>query len=233
VLSALTRPGTCWGQRYPIAFAAMGPDSGLRSTRRARPTAGRVPTPPMREPSPNSDELLVRIARGDANAVGACLERYGSLVWSVVSKAWRDYSTIEDLVQEIFIDVWKSAARFDPERASEATFIATIARRRVIDRRRRAGRAPEVELIEEHELGREDAELARVDLGDEAQLAREALEELKPDQRRVILMAVVDGLTHSEIATATGLPLGTVKSHIRRGLDQAAQKLRSARGGDA
>lgn len=184
----------------------------------------------MTEPSPKRDALLVRIARGDADAVSACLERYGAMVWSVVRKAWKDFSTIEDLVQEIFIDVWKSAGRFDPEKASEATFIATIARRRVIDRRRRMGRAPEHELIEQNEVGQEDAELSRVDLGDEAQLAREALADLKPDQRRVILMSVVDGLTHHEIATATGIPLGTVKSHIRRGLDQAAQKLRSARG---
>lgn len=221
------------GLQSPIAFAAPGHDSVRRLPLRIR---GAIETSfplPMTQPSPKSEALLVRIARGDADAVGACLERYGAMVWSVVSKGWKDFSTIEDLVQEIFIDVWKSAGRFDPERASEATFIATIARRRVIDRRRRVGRSPELELIEEHEVGQEDSELALVDLGDEAQLAHEALGELKPDQRRVILMSVVDGLTHSEIATATGIPLGTVKSHIRRGLDQAAQKLRSARGGDA
>ncbi len=184
----------------------------------------------MTDSSPKADDLLVRIARGDADAVGACLERYGAMVWSVVGKAWKDFSTIEDLVQEIFIDVWKSASRFDPSKASEATFIATIARRRVIDRRRRIGRSPELELQEEHDVGREDTELSRVDLGDGAELAREALADLKPDQRRVILMSVVDGLTHNEIATETNIPLGTVKSHIRRGLDQAAQKLRTARG---
>ena len=179
----------------------------------------------MTEPSPQSEAILIRVARGDADAVRACLDRYGPLVWSVAKKAWDDVATIEDVVQEVFIDVWKSAERFD----SEATFIATIARRRVIDRRRRAGRAPSQELIEESTASVDDAGLAQVDLGDEARLAREALSDLKPDQRRVILMSVVEGLTHPEIATATGLPLGTVKSHIRRGLDQAAQKLRSAR----
>jgi len=185
----------------------------------------------MSQPSSTETPLLVRIAKGDPDAVGACLKRFSPMVWSIVSKAWKDYTTVEDLVQEIFIDIWKSAGRFDPERASEATFIATIARRRVIDRRRRAGREPEQELIEEHEISQQDGELARVDLGDEAELAREALADLKPDQRRVILMSVVDGLTHREIATTTGIPLGTVKSHIRRGLDEAAQKLRSTQGG--
>ena len=183
----------------------------------------------MTEPSPQTDAILIRVARGEADAVRDCLDRYGALVWSVARKAWDDVATIEDVVQEVFIDVWKSAERFDPEKASEATFIATIARRRVIDRRRRIGRAPVQELIEESTASVEDAGLAQVDLGDEARLAREALSTLKPDQRRVILMSVVEGLTHPEISSATGLPLGTVKSHIRRGLDQAAQTLRSAR----
>jgi len=201
----------------------------VRAARGVRPNLVRHSEPPMSEPNPQSESILTRVARGDADAVRECLDRYGPLVWSVAKKAWDDYSTIEDVVQEVFIDVWKSANRFDPEKASEATFIATIARRRVIDRRRRAGRAPVQELIEETTASVDDAGLEQVDLGDEARLAREALSDLKPDQRRVILMSVVDGLTHPEIASATGIPLGTVKSHIRRGLDQAAQKLRSAR----
>ncbi len=185
----------------------------------------------MTNQAPDQESLLQRIARGDAEAVGACLKRYGPLVWSVASKAWRDAATIEDVVQEVFIDLWKNAERFDPERASEATFIATIARRRVIDRRRRIGRSPEQEAIEDNEVSAEDPGLSQVDLSDEARVAREALGNLKPDQRRVILMSVVEGLTHQEISTSTGIPLGTVKSHIRRGLEQAADKLRAARGG--
>ncbi|MFT5286196.1 MAG: RNA polymerase sigma factor (sigma-70 family) [Planctomycetota bacterium] len=214
-----------------IAFAWWGNDNMPESTTGIRPANAPIDWFPMTEPIPKRDALLCRIANGDADAVGTCLERYGAMVWSLVRKAWKDVSTIEDLVQEIFIDVWKSAERFDPEKASEATFIATIARRRVIDRRRRISRVPEHELIEQNDFAREDDELSNVDLGDEAQLAREALAELKPDQRRVILMSVVDGLTHHEIAAETGIPLGTVKSHIRRGLDQTAHRLRSARGG--
>lgn len=159
-----------------------------------------------------------------------CLDRYGALVWSVVRKAWVDVATVEDLVQEIFIEVWSSAERFDPERASEATFIATIARRRVIDRRRRVGRRPDFESVEDVEVGIEDDALSSVDVGDDARQARAALDELRPEQRKVILMSVVEGLTHPEIASATGLPLGTVKSHIRRGLEHTAKRLRSMRG---
>jgi len=178
------------------------------------------------------DDLLPQIASGDSRAVGQCLERYSPLVWSLAKKLWSDIATIEDVVQEIFIEVWRCADRFDATKASETTFIATIARRRVIDRRRRAARAPVQEAVEEATVSAEEPGFAEVDLVDEARVAREALSELKPDQRRVILMSVVDGLTHQEIATATGMPLGTVKSHIRRGLDKAAKALRSKRGGE-
>ena len=179
--------------------------------------------------SKSTDPLLPRIAAGDGAAVHECLERYSPLVWSVARKFWSDLATLEDLVQEIFIDVWKSAGRYDSNKASESTFITTIARRRMIDRRRRAGSAPRTEPVEEVPLEVHDEGLASVDTKDEAGLVRRALETLKPDQRRVILMSVVDGLTHPEIAKATGIPLGTVKSHIRRGLSQTAQTLREQR----
>lgn len=185
---------------------------------------------PMTETKSKPESLLQRIAQGDVSAVSECMDRYSGLVWSVVGKAWKDYSTIEDLVQEIFIDLWKSAERFDPGLASESTFVMTITRRRVIDRRRRQGRSPELELVEDSTLGAHDEELRQIDLGDDARLAREALAELSEDQRRVILMSVIDGLTHQEIAQATGIPLGTVKSHIRRGLSQTAQRLRDLPG---
>lgn len=222
--------------------------TGVRAGRLWHHSAPRIPGIPGRSGGPEDPEmthgqggndatedesLLLRISRGDAAAVEQCLARYGSLVWSLVGKSWMDVATVEDLVQEIFIDVWKSAHRYDATKASEATFIATIARRRLIDRRRRQGRTPEPEPLEDVEPGDESAELQGVDLGDEAALARAALAELRPDQRRVILMSVVDGLTHNEIATATGIPLGTVKSHIRRGLEQTAERLRKARGGSS
>ncbi|MFT5289596.1 MAG: RNA polymerase sigma factor (sigma-70 family) [Planctomycetota bacterium] len=210
-----------------IGTPGFGQDR-VRAALVVRPKLVRHSEPPMTEPILYSESILVRVARGDADGVRACLDRYGALVWSVAKKVGDDIATIEDVVQEVFIDVWKSAGRFDPEKGSEATFIATIARRRVIDRRRRVGRAPMQELIDDSTTSVDDAGLTQVDLGDEARQAREALSELKPEQRRVILMSVVEGLTHPEIASATGIPLGTVKSHIRRGLDQAAQKLRSA-----
>lgn len=197
----------------------------------ARPPLGKgAPRGGMSDQRKRPPDLLPRIASGDGTAVEACLQRYSPLVWSLARRMWKEVTAVEDVVQEIFIEIWKSAARFDASKASETTFIATIARRRIIDRRRRISSAPPQEGMEEREMPVEEEGFERIDIGDEALRARAALDQLKPEQRRVILMSVVDGLTHQEVAQATGLPLGTVKSHIRRGLDKAAQLLRAPRG---
>jgi len=167
--------------------------------------------------------LLERVARGDAAAVPELLDRFGSLVWSIVRRQ-AGVEAAEDLVQDIFIQLWKSAARFDPAIASEATFITTIARRRVIDHRRKVGRRPENEELQDV-VGVEEAGLLQLELSDEARIAQEAIANLKPDQQRVLRLALVDGLTHSEIAKVTKLPLGTVKSHARRGLERVRSRL--------
>ena len=182
----------------------------------------------MKERQPVPENLLPRIAGGDADAVRACLDRYGPLVWSLAKKLSRDAGALEDVVQEIFIDLWKHAERFDAEQGSETTFIAIIARRRIIDRQRKAGRTPKLEALEESSVSARDPGYFEVERGDEARLANEAMAQIRPEQRRLILMSVVDGLTHQEIATTTGLPLGTIKSHIRRGLSLAAEALRRA-----
>lgn len=181
--------------------------------------------------------LLPRVAAGDAEAVREVLGRYTALVWSLCSGVSKDPHEIEDLVQEVFIEVWRSAARFDARIAAEATFIATIARRRAIDRRRRAGRRVEEvalgDAVEEGVApGAMDDGLRLVDVADEASLAAAAVGELTGERRRVLELGIVHGLTHREIAAATGLPLGTVKSHIRRGLAEVSDKLR-ARGGSS
>src|SRR5262245_66294972 len=91
--------------------------------------------------------LLARVAEGDAIAVRECIARYGGLVWSIARRF--ELADAEDAVQEIFLDLWKSAARFDPNIASETAFIAMIARRRLIDRRRTRKRRPTTEQLPE------------------------------------------------------------------------------------
>lgn len=83
--------------------------------------------------------ILERIAAGDPSALDECMDRYGGLIWSLVRRLAPDYTDAEDIVQEILVGLWRSAGRFDPRIASEATFITMIARRRLIDRQAPSG----------------------------------------------------------------------------------------------
>ncbi len=158
--------------------------------------------------------LLARVAAGDRAAMRECLQQYGGLVWSLARRF--EISDAEDAVQEIFVEVWKSAARFDAAIASESVFIGMIARRRLIDRRRTRGRRPMTEQIADEPL--HVAPGSGPETCAEASQAARALDLLKPEQRRVVVLATCHGMSHGEIAEETGMPLGTVKAHVRRGL---------------
>ncbi len=167
---------------------------------------------------PVSDALLPRIAAGNQGAVRECLDRYGPLVWSLARRFLGNVSDAEDAVQEIFLDLWKNAARYDSRLGEEVTFVATLARRRLIDRRRSGQRRPDFFPLPEALPARTDSDSGRLETREQAALAAEAVAELRDEQRRALHMAIFQGLTHEEIARATGWPLGTVKTHVRRGL---------------
>lgn len=178
-------------------------------------------------PEPKTESVLARIASGDASAVQECLDLYGNLVWSLARRFTRSAAEAEDAVQEVFLDVWKSAARFDATRASEKTFVAMIARRRLIDLLRRSEARPELVPIPEH-LDFADDTHEHIERTAELSTAERALAALRPEQRRVLLMSVYQGMSHGEIVSATGIPLGTVKSHIRRGLAEVRSALQDS-----
>ena len=172
------------------------------------------------------EPLLPRIAAGDERAVRDCVARYGALVWSLARRWTPDGGDAEDAVQEIFIDLWRTAARYDSSRTSEAGWVAMIARRRLIDRARKRERLPALESIPD---GFDVASESERDLDREwrAEQARAVLRELPPAQRRMLELSLLHGRTHDEIARETETPLGTVKSHIRRGLQRARDLLAS------
>ncbi len=179
----------------------------------------------------NAEPLLPRIAAGDERAVRECVARYGSLVWSLVRRWSPDAQEAEDAVQDVFIDLWRTAARFDPARATEPGWVAMITRRRLIDRMRRRQRLPDVEPLSDEvdvpdERGEDVAQ--SIDRTTRADRARAILRELPPSQRRMLELSLLDGKTHDEIARETDTPLGTVKSHIRRGLKRARDLLNGA-----
>lgn len=180
------------------------------------------------EEVPIDTPLLPEIARGRPEAVEACLARYSALVWALARRFLNNPSDAEDAVQEIFVDVWSNAGRFDPSVASEKTFIAMIARRRLIDRGRRARARPTTEALPDASEMLADVgpdQTAAVELRDEASRIERLLAELRPEQQRVIRLSVFESLSHAEIAERLDMPLGTVKTHIRRGLIEVRRAL--------
>lgn len=176
------------------------------------------------------ERLLQRVAAGDTDAVTACVDRFGGLIWTLARRLLGEPSEAEDAVQEVFIELWKSASRFDPSIASETTFVAMIARRRLIDIRRRLARRPVDEGVPVEQLAIESPDGAdQVEMRDEASQAAAALQLLRPEQRRVLQLAVCQGWPHQLIADRLGLPLGTVKTHVRRGLIKIREELDALR----
>jgi len=166
-----------------------------------------------------AETILERIAAGDHAAVKECMDVYGGLIWSLARRFSYSAADAEDATQEIFLEIWKSAARYDAAMGSEAVFLATIARRRLIDRMRATKRRPVTEEFDEEFVVQEAFDAPDVGaLAADAAVATRALAQLGESEREIVLMGVVDGMTHSEIATATGKPLGTVKTQLRRGL---------------
>jgi len=169
--------------------------------------------------------ILQRIAAGDPQAVDQCFDQYGALIWSLARRFSPVYADAEDAVQEIHLEIWRNASRFDPQVASEAAFIATIAKRRLIDRHRRRSRAIDTAPIDAEPALASKTAVDTVELQEEAERVRVVMGRLRHDERRVLEMSLVDGLTHSQISEATSLPLGTVKTHARRGLNRLREML--------
>lgn len=165
-----------------------------------------------------SSTVLQRLASGDSAAVRECMDRYGALVWGLARRLSRTASDAEDAAQEIFLDIWRSASRYDASRGSDTVFVATIARRRLIDRMRKKGGEPPMEPPEALESIAWSHPASEPATAIDALHAARALEELRPEQRQVLELGLMHGLSQSEIAARLRMPLGTVKSLMRRGL---------------
>jgi RNA polymerase sigma-70 factor (ECF subfamily) len=173
-----------------------------------------------------AEPILHRVAAGEPGAVQECLDRFGGLVWSLSRRFCPNREEAEDAVQEVFIEIWNKAKRYDPALSSEITFVAMIARRRLIDRGRRRQRAIPAEVLEDQDiLPADDRAQELVDVGDEVARAQVALAKLRPDEQKVLRLSIYEGLSHDQIAKATALPLGTVKTHLRRGLIRVREML--------
>lgn len=183
----------------------------------ARPWLG-SPELAMEHRARLQESILQRVAKGDPEAVRECTDRYGGLVWSLARRWNRSQADAEDAVQDVFVSVWRNAGRYDPSVAKEATFVAMIARRRLIDRMRKTGRRPSEATLEEGATSIGTSDTPAAQLGEDAARAERAMSELSESQQKVLRLSIMHGLSHDKIASATGMPLGSVKTHIRRGL---------------
>jgi RNA polymerase sigma-70 factor, ECF subfamily len=173
-----------------------------------------------------ADSLLKRVANGDSGAIKEVMDQFGGLVWSLARRSCYNPADAEDATQEIFLDIWKSASRYDESKGSETLFVAMIARRRLIDRIRRQGREPYMEDVDEPGFELPSGTESEGETFTEAALAAKAVATLKPAQQRVLELGLIQGLSHSEIADVTGMPLGTVKTQMRRGLIRVRELMR-------
>jgi RNA polymerase sigma-70 factor (ECF subfamily) len=165
------------------------------------------------------EAALGRVADGDRFALKQVYDLTAAKLLGVIMLISRDREQSEDVLQDVYLKVWHRAGRFDRAKASPITWLCAIARNSAIDGVRRDGRIRAVadDTLPEAKDDAPDAEAALCD-AEERERLRQCLEDLQVDHRRSIRAAYFGGLTHSELAQKTGVPLGTMKSWIRRGL---------------
>ena len=177
--------------------------------------------------------LMEGVRRGDSAALSALYDRYSAMLYGLCLRALRDAGEAEDLVIDVFFEVWERSDRYDPARSSPASYLTGLTRSRAVDRlrSRKARRRINAEPASDNLDSATDARKASQSPAESALLAERrahitaAMSTLSPPQRQALEMAFFDCLSHSEVAEALGEPIGTVKSRIRQALIQLRNKL--------
>ncbi|MFM8789457.1 MAG: sigma-70 family RNA polymerase sigma factor [Chthoniobacterales bacterium] len=168
-------------------------------------------------------DLLRRIALGERAAFEALYDRYVNILYASALKFVKEDADAQDVVQDVFIQIWDKAKLYDPAKGKPLTWALTLTRNRSIDRIRAIQRRTrlrdefEAETVMDESVGVREA-LSGVDASEKGQILRAAVSQLSPQQKKVIELAYLGGLTQTEIAEKLGEPLGTVKARARRGL---------------
>ncbi len=188
-----------------------------------------------KEDQHNDYELMAALAGGDHDALSVLYDKYAGVMLALCRRILRDATEAEQLLLDVFTEVWQRADRYDETRATPLTYLLTLCRSRAIDRcrsrRSKHGKWAVNDFTTDNTMesvvapGQQPAEA--VSTGEQGRLIRRAMGTLTDIQRKVLELAYFDGLSQSEIAEATGIPLGTVKSHVRMALIQLRQKLRN------
>jgi RNA polymerase sigma-70 factor (ECF subfamily) len=181
--------------------------------------------------SSDIDGLIAQLAARDTRAFARFYDQTAGLVFGLLLRILNDREAAEEVAQEVYLQLWRSAATFDPRRSSGVAWIAMVARSRAIDRLRSdaslRGALEELRELTSYDSPSPEEETT---LGELRDRVRRALRSLPAEQRSAIELAFFEGLSHSEIARKTATPLGTVKTRIRAAIGKLEQLLESLRG---
>ena len=179
-------------------------------------------------------DLMARVAAGDTSALSALYDQHAAVVLGVCVRILRDRAEAEEVLGDVFLEVWRRKERYDPARGGVAAYLVMLARARALDRLRARTRRLAREVGSADDDAGSGAAAATAPSPLEGAVAGErrrqvllAMEELAPEQRRSLELAFFDGLSHSEVAATLGEPLGTVKARIRRGMLHLKERLQS------
>jgi len=183
------------------------------------------------EPDRELAYLLGRVARGDADAYARFYDRVAPAVYGLALRMLGDRSIAEEVVQEVLVEAWRSASKFDASKGSVMTWVLTFAHRRSVDRVRRersyADRQDRERAFSAGPAGHDASETVE---RDESRAAvRAALDTLPAPQREALVLAYFGGQSYPEVAAQLGVPLGTVKTRIRQGLLRMRDRLEESR----
>jgi RNA polymerase sigma-70 factor (ECF subfamily) len=174
---------------------------------------------------PDAD-LLRAVAQGDEESLAAIYDRYRTILFGLLFRILGNRAEAEDILQEVFVQVWQRARDFDENRGKAFTWLVTLARSRAIDRLRSLGsRSRTIEAATKESADAVADAVEDAINNERGEVVREALKELPEEQRAALLMAYFDGFSQSEIAERTNTPLGTVKTRMRTGMTKLREVL--------
>ena len=177
-----------------------------------------VPVPVHDEPGADTAELATSLTAGSPDALAEIYRLWSSLVHTIALRSLGDPADAEDVTQQVFVRAWRGRDTFDPERGTLVGWLVGITRRQVSDRL--STRVRDLRVADRAGRSTGPVPAPEPDRVVDAVVVADELEKLAPQVRAVLRLAFFDDLTHQQIAAVTGLPLGTVKSQLRRGMDR-------------
>ncbi len=175
----------------------------------------------------SKETLLARIAGGDQDAFSALYDEVSPRVFGLIRRLLVDYSQSEEVTQEVFLEIWQSASRYEPSKGGASTWILTMAHRRAVDRIRasQSSRDRDVKIGIRDYVAEYDNVSETVEVSIEHERVKEAMTQLTELQRQAVTLAYYGGYSHSEVAKLLSVPIGTVKTRLRDGMIRLRDEL--------